>query len=69
MFTNVKEKVIDICQLIIYKNKKIVFNNIPCRKSDKETLVCDRGTVPGSENIARKCDTVNSKRNVLKSTM
>lgn len=37
--------------------------------SDKETLVCGRGTVPGSEHIARKCETVNSKRNVLKSTM
>lgn len=66
MFTNV----IDIFQLIVYKKKiKVITNNIPCRKSDKESFVCDRGTVPGSENIARKCDTVNSKRNVLKSTM
>lgn len=50
--------------------KTIIFiKNIPCRKSERETLVCGSGTVPGSEHIARKCDTVNSKRNVLKITM
>lgn len=31
--------------------------------------MCDRGTVPGSEHIARKCDTVNNNRNVLNSTI
>lgn len=53
---------------MVYKNN-YVYLNVPCRKSERETLVCGKGTVPGSEHIALKCDTVNSKRNVLKITM
>jgi len=43
-------------------------NSIPCRKSDS-ALLCGKGTMPGSENIARKCDTVNSKRKILNTTI
>lgn len=50
-------------------SKKVLFKIVPCRNSDSETLVCGKGTVPGSEHIARKCDTVKNNRNVLKSTM
>jgi len=51
------------------KYKRLIIKCVPCCNSDKETLVCDRGTVPGSEHIALKCDTVRRNRNVLKSTM